>query len=120
MSISAHVNEYESPPSRASAHLHNLCIIPERVEILIDELIPTNKIPTMCTSWEQGKAIQREFPAVPVPPSQIDRIIVPGQRRELHLYDPSNVAAVRSARSSIQHLPLDTLLEYLLCCYTGS
>lgn len=39
-----------------------------------------------------------ELPAVPVPPSQVDRAIVPGQRREIHIYAPADVAAVRKAR----------------------
>jgi hypothetical protein len=48
------------------------------------------------------RAAEREFPAVPVPPSQVARAIVPGQRRELHVYDPANVAAVRRARCGLR------------------
>jgi Lon protease-like protein len=67
---------------------------------------------------------EREFPAVPVPPSQIDRAIVAGQRRELHLYDPANVAAVRRANDGdgqFLHVVMEpealARKEFALCTY---
>ena len=74
----------------------------------------------LCLLRALGDSQLLHFPAVPVPPSQgalfargiyflakcrgltfflraVDRAIVPGQRRELHLYAPADVAAVRKA-----------------------
>ena len=67
-----------------------------------------------CALRALAKSAEREFPAVPVPPSQIDRAIVPGQRRELHLYDPANVAAVRRARYKLRLLVLSTTQSLLV------
>ena len=69
--------------------------------------------------------LQREFPAVPVPPSQVDRAIVPGQRRELHLYAPADVAAARKAiedGGQLLHVVMDpdalANKEFALCRYS--
>merc|ERR1712216_754006 len=93
-------------------------------------LLPSNGISRvrfnsqLCLLRALGDSQLLHFPAVPVPPSQVDRAIVPGQRRELHLYAPADVAAVRKAcdgDGQFLHVVMDpealAKKEFALCTY---
>lgn len=84
----------------------------------------SSRLAQRCRQPLPTMASEREFPAVPVPPSQVDRAIIAGQRRELHLYDPANVAAVRRASEGdgqFLHVVMEPAKlakkEFALCTY---